>query len=102
MRCVGSLIKATRESLLSDLKDRGLAKVDLWISDGGKAMINAIVAMLYFRGNFSLASRYLFEHRYILVRVVRQTAQRFLNACKAVQKNIRIGRVFMQPLGCPE
>jgi putative transposase len=30
------------EALLADLKDRGLATVDLWISDGGKAMINAI------------------------------------------------------------
>lgn len=30
------------EVLLTDLKDRGLEKVDLWISDGGKAMINAI------------------------------------------------------------
>lgn len=30
------------EALLTDLKDRGLEKVDLWISDGGKAMINAI------------------------------------------------------------
>lgn len=30
------------EALLSDLKDRGLETVDLWISDGGKAMINAI------------------------------------------------------------
>lgn len=30
------------EALLTDLKDRGLATVDLWISDGGKAMINAI------------------------------------------------------------
>jgi putative transposase len=30
------------EAVLSDLKDRGLETVDLWISDGGKAMINAI------------------------------------------------------------
>ncbi len=30
------------EALLSDLKDRGLESVDLWITDGGKAMINAI------------------------------------------------------------
>jgi transposase-like protein len=30
------------EALLADLKDRGLEQVDLWISDGGKAMINAI------------------------------------------------------------
>ena len=30
------------EALLTDLKDRGLAQVDLWITDGGKAMINAI------------------------------------------------------------
>jgi transposase-like protein len=30
------------EALLADLKDRGLEKVDLWITDGGKAMINAI------------------------------------------------------------
>jgi transposase-like protein len=30
------------EALLTDLKDRGLETVDLWISDGGKAMINAI------------------------------------------------------------
>jgi putative transposase len=30
------------EALLTDLKDRGVAQVDLWITDGGKAMINAI------------------------------------------------------------
>jgi putative transposase len=30
------------EALLTDLKDRGLESVDLWITDGGKAMINAI------------------------------------------------------------
>jgi len=30
------------EALLTDLKDRGLEQVDLWITDGGKAMINAI------------------------------------------------------------
>ena len=30
------------EALLTDLKNRGLETVDLWISDGGKAMINAI------------------------------------------------------------
>lgn len=30
------------EALLIDLKDRGLETVDLWITDGGKAMINAI------------------------------------------------------------
>lgn len=30
------------EALLTDLKDRGLETVDLWITDGGKAMINAI------------------------------------------------------------
>ena len=30
------------EALLTDLKDRGLEMVDVWISDGGKAMINAI------------------------------------------------------------
>lgn len=30
------------EALLTDLKDRGLQTVDLWITDGGKAMINAI------------------------------------------------------------
>jgi transposase-like protein len=30
------------EALLMDFKERGLEKVDLWISDGGKAMINAI------------------------------------------------------------
>jgi len=30
------------EALLTDLKDRGLEKVDLWVTDGGKAMINAI------------------------------------------------------------
>lgn len=34
--------QAAWEALLSDLKDRGLESVDLWISDGGKAMINAI------------------------------------------------------------
>lgn len=28
--------------MLTDLKNRGLETVDLWISDGGKAMINAI------------------------------------------------------------
>jgi transposase-like protein len=28
--------------LLIDLKERGLETVDLWITDGGKAMINAI------------------------------------------------------------
>jgi transposase-like protein len=30
------------EALLTDFKDRGLEQVDLWITDGGKAMINAI------------------------------------------------------------
>ena len=30
------------EALLTDLKNRGLETVDLWISDGGKARINAI------------------------------------------------------------
>lgn len=30
------------EALLTDLKNRGLERVDLWITDGGKAMINAI------------------------------------------------------------
>ena len=30
------------EALLTDLKDRGLASVDLWITDGGRAMIHAI------------------------------------------------------------
>lgn len=30
------------DALLTDLKERGLETVDLWISDGGKAMINAI------------------------------------------------------------
>ena len=30
------------EVLLTDLKERGLETVDLWITDGGKAMINAI------------------------------------------------------------
>ena len=30
------------EALLTDLKNRGLETVDLWITDGGKAMINAI------------------------------------------------------------
>jgi transposase-like protein len=30
------------EALLTDFKDRGLATVDLWITDGGQAMINAI------------------------------------------------------------
>ena len=30
------------EALLTDFKDRGLAQVDLWITDGGQAMINAI------------------------------------------------------------
>ena len=30
------------EALFTDLKDRGVAQVNLWITDGGKAMINAI------------------------------------------------------------
>lgn len=30
------------ETLLTDFKERGLEQVDLWITDGGKAMINAI------------------------------------------------------------
>lgn len=30
------------EALLTDFKERGLESVDLWITDGGKAMINAI------------------------------------------------------------
>lgn len=30
------------EALLTDLKERGLEQVDLWITDGGQAMINAI------------------------------------------------------------
>jgi len=30
------------ETLLTDFKERGLQSVDLWITDGGKAMINAI------------------------------------------------------------
>ncbi|HEU0292515.1 MAG TPA: IS256 family transposase [Anaerolineales bacterium] len=30
------------EALLTDFKERGLERVDLWITDGGKAMINAI------------------------------------------------------------
>jgi putative transposase len=30
------------EALLQDLKDRGVAQVDLWITDGNKAMTNAI------------------------------------------------------------
>jgi transposase-like protein len=30
------------EALLTDFKERGLETVDLWITDGGKAMINAI------------------------------------------------------------
>jgi transposase-like protein len=30
------------EAVLTDLKNRGLETVDLWITDGGKAMINAI------------------------------------------------------------
>jgi putative transposase len=30
------------EALFDNLKDRGLKQVDLWITDGGKAMINAI------------------------------------------------------------
>jgi hypothetical protein len=29
-----------------------------------EVMTTAIIAMLYFRGNFAMASRYLFEHRY--------------------------------------
>jgi putative transposase len=39
------------EALLADLKDRGLETVDLWITDGGKAMINAI------ENKFSAAKR---------------------------------------------
>src|SRR5215213_9477318 len=30
-----------------------------------EVMTTAIIAMLYFRGNFRLASQYLYEHRYI-------------------------------------
>ena len=30
------------EDLLENLKERGVATIDLWITDGGKAMINAI------------------------------------------------------------
>ena len=30
------------EDLLDDLKERGVAAVDLWITDGNKAMTNAI------------------------------------------------------------
>jgi transposase-like protein len=30
------------EDLMDDLKNRGVCQVDLWITDGGKAMINAI------------------------------------------------------------
>ena len=32
------------EQLLDNLKERGLATIDLWITDGGKAMLNAIEA----------------------------------------------------------
>jgi putative transposase len=32
------------EDLLDDLKTRGVQKIDLWISDGGRAMLNAITA----------------------------------------------------------
>ena len=32
------------EDLLQDLKDRGVSTVDLWITDGNQAMINAIEA----------------------------------------------------------
>lgn len=32
------------EDLFTDLKDRGVAKVDLWITDGHQAMINAIAS----------------------------------------------------------
>jgi len=34
--------QAAWEALLTDFKERGLEQVDLWITDGGKAMINAI------------------------------------------------------------
>ena len=30
-----------------------------------EVMTTAIIAMLYFKGNFRLASQYLYEHRYI-------------------------------------
>lgn len=32
------------ESLLADIKDRGVETVDLWITDGHQAMLNAIAA----------------------------------------------------------
>jgi transposase-like protein len=32
------------EDLLDNLKERGITQIDLWITDGGKAMINAIQA----------------------------------------------------------
>ncbi len=34
--------QAAWEALLTDLKNRGVTQVDLWITDGGKAMIQAI------------------------------------------------------------
>ena len=39
------------EDLMEDLKERGVQQVDLWITDGGKAMINAI------ENKFSTAKR---------------------------------------------
>lgn len=39
------------EDLMDDLKNRGVQQIDLWITDGGKAMINAI------QNKFSVAKR---------------------------------------------
>jgi hypothetical protein len=51
-----------------------------------EVMTTAIVAMLYFRGNFPLASRYLFEHRYI---------PRMLSACRFNRRLHRIADLFL-------
>lgn len=51
-----------------------------------EVMTTAIVAMLYFRGNFSLASRYLFEQRYI---------PRMLSASRFNRRLHRIADLFL-------
>jgi len=51
-----------------------------------EVMTTAIVAMLYFRGNFALASRYLYEHRYI---------PRMLSASRFNRRLHRIADLFL-------
>ena len=51
-----------------------------------EVMTTAIVAMLYFRGNFSLASRYLFEHCYI---------PKMLSASRFNRRLHRIAELFL-------